>query len=205
MILTDEEKIVAGCQKGKDRWQRELFLQTVDFMRAICMRYASCPEDADDMIQEAYIKVFEKIERFQYNGDGSLVGWMRRVFVNTAIDFYRRQAQLKNESLDENDAVTDDNASFAVEDSDFDKELITVQAIYESQLTETELLVAVRQLPDPLRLTFNLFAIEGMKHKDIAELLGIPLKTSTTRVLRAKQHLQSIIADMSAKKLVSIA
>ena len=206
MKLKNEKDIYTGCRSRKGKWQKELFDQTADYMRAVCMRYASCADEADDILQEGYIKVFGKIDSLDWQGEGSLYGWVKRVMVNTAIDHYRSQAAQKTENIDRQHHLIDDDPSgdASFEDTDMNSEKISIQAIYDAQLSSEELVMAVGLLPQPLRLTFNLFAIEGMKHREIADMLGIPIKTSTTRVLRAKQHLQGIIAQMCAEKITSL-
>ncbi len=206
MKLKNEKDIYTGCKERKGKWQKELFDQTADYMRAVCMRYASCADEADDILQDGYIKVFGKIDQLEWQGDGSVYGWVKRIMVNTAIDQYRNQISRKTDSIDEQYDLFDETVDSVMtfEDSDMDREKISVQAIYDTQLSGEELVMAVGLLPQPLRLTFNLFAIEGMKHRDIADMLGIPIKTSTTRVLRAKHHLQGIIAMMCAEKLTQL-
>lgn len=205
MILKEEGKIVAGCKSHKPKWQKTLFDQTVDYMRATCFRYSSSTDETDDILQEGYIKVFDNIGELDWKGDGALFFWVKRIMVNTAIDFYRKQKRHIDDSTELENILEETDEEQGYSDSDFSKEEISMHAILASDLSESELICAVQKLPQPFRTTFNLFAIEGIKHKDIAEIQDISIKTSTTRVLRAKKMLQEIIAEMCANKIVSIA
>jgi len=205
MILKDEGKIVAGCKSQKSKWQKNLFDQTVDYMRSVCFRYANNSGDTDDILQEGYIKVFDNIAQLEWKSEGVLYSWVKRIMVNTAIDFYRKRNRHIDDSAELDNLIEEPEEENGYSDSDFSKEDISVHAIFASDLSESELIGAVQKLPQPFRTTFNLFAIEGLKHKDIAEIQDISIKTSTTRVLRAKKLLQQIIAEVCAKKITSIA
>lgn len=171
--LTDEH-LVAGCLKNDRRVQEQLYRKYANEMYAICLAYESDRDSAKDILQEAFIKVFKSMEQFDKRG--SLKGWIRRIIINTAIDFYRRKGVEANFVDVERIAdVTPDNA----------EEL----GGYASQ----DILSHVKRLPEGARVIFNLFALEGYSHKEIAEKLNITEGTSKSQFSRARQLLQEWI------------
>ncbi|MBN1989754.1 MAG: RNA polymerase sigma factor [Bacteroidales bacterium] len=168
--LTDEY-LVAGCLKNDRRVQEQLYRKYANEMYAICLAYESDRDSAKDILQEAFIKVFKSIDQFDKRG--SLKGWIRRIITNTAIDFYRRKGVEANFVDVERIAdVTPSN----------DEEL----GGYGSE----DILAHVKRLPEGARVIFNLFALEGYSHKEIAERLNITEGTSKSQFSRARQLLQ---------------
>lgn len=139
-------------------------------MYAVCLRYARHELEAQDMLQEGFIKVFEKLPGFR--SEGSLEGWVRRIMVNTAINHYRK--------------VSFKNERFGLEN--LPEEPVNAQAL--EQLGESELLAMVASLPDGYRMVFNLYAIEGYDHAEIAEMLGCGESTSRSQLSKARKLLQ---------------
>ena len=139
-------------------------------MYAVCLRYARTREDASDILQEGFIKVFSKLEQFQFNG--SFEGWIRKVMVNTALRAYQKQR-------------------FEFEQSGYERlPELPVDPDAMGMMSETELLNLVRQLPDGYRAVFNLVAIEGYSHAEVATMLGIQESTSRSQLTKARRHLE---------------
>jgi RNA polymerase sigma factor (sigma-70 family) len=172
-ILEEKLKqIVKGCLNNNRQNQNELYKLFASKMYGICLRYARDVFDAQDILQEGYVKVFKSLSEFK--GNGSLEGWMKRIFVNHALDKYRSRFSFL--SLDE----IDQSENIAV-DGDFTPE---------DSLSEKEILELIQELPDQYRIVFNLFVIEGMSHQEIAEELNIGESTSRSNLARAKAILK---------------
>lgn len=146
-------------------------------MYAICLGYAKDRASAQDILQEAFVKVFRKID--SYNGDGSLEGWIRRIVTRTAIDHYRKKTTLRQ--------IID----FDPEPSDNVGQNNVLDRIHADEIIEQ-----VRRLPDGAQVIFNLYALEGLSHKEIAERLNISEGTSKSQVNRARTLLQKFLNDL---------
>jgi RNA polymerase sigma-70 factor (ECF subfamily) len=175
-----EHELVEACLKNDRKAQKALYDQYSRQMMAICLRYAGNASAASDIMQEGFITVFEKLRQFK--GEGALGGWIRRIMVNTALLYLRREKKFAfhEEPDDHHDA-------FAAEADVFDK------------LGTEALLKLIGALPDGYRTVFNLFAIEGFSHKEIADQLGISESTSKTQFFKAKKHLQERVAQLETK------
>ncbi len=181
-ISPAELELIEGCQKGKAIYQEKLYKTFAPKMYAVCIRYSNSIEDAQDLLQEGFIKVYNYINK--YRKEGSFEGWIRRIFVNTAIEYYRKSSNMYS--------VVELKTSIAVENVD-------ESAI--SQISSAELLKMVQQLSPGYRTIFNLYAIEGYNHKEIGELLGISEGTSKSQLARARMLLQKmLIAAQSFRK-----
>jgi RNA polymerase sigma factor (sigma-70 family) len=167
--VTDEE-LVKGCIREHRASQQMLFQQYAGKMMAVCIRYARNRAEAEDLLQDAFIRVFDHIGDFQFKG--SLEGWIRRITVNTALRSYQKQ-QVRMES--------------AVEEWEY--EGAEDPEVY-SRLEEEDLLRLIARLPDGYKVVFNLFAIEGYNHKEISEMLGIQESTSRSQLVKARKMLQ---------------
>ena len=176
--MTDTE-LIRGCIKDDALCQKSLFNRYASTLLGVCMRYARNKEDAEDILQDAFIKIFKKISQFK--GDGSFEGWMRRVVVNTALKKYTVSRYSKEFSVDE---VKDSH----LPDSN------DVPAF--NHLTEKDLLLLIHNLPDGYRIIFNLYVIEGFQHDEIAHMLGIQPGTSRSQLVKARQMLQREIIQM---------
>ncbi|MFM2138981.1 MAG: hypothetical protein RJA57_1288 [Bacteroidota bacterium] len=168
-----ENDLIKGCLNGDRRMQEELYNRYAPRMYAVCLRYAAQSEDAVDILQEGFVKVFKKLD--SYRGDGSFEGWMRRIFVNTAIEQFRRRRYLM--------PVTE-------------KEEHTLEAAYPSALDDLsakDILALVRELSPGYRTVFNLYVVEGYSHREIADMLGISEGTSKSQLSRAKAILQDLV------------
>jgi RNA polymerase sigma factor (sigma-70 family) len=177
--LTDKlDEIINGCIAGNRHSQEELYRILSPGMYAVCLQYASDHEEASDFMQEGFIRVFTKISSFRR--EGSFEGWVRRIMVNTALQFLRKKKQL----FILNEEITEDT----------DYEVPAGQC----ELEKEDLLKMIRELPVNQRMVFNLYVIEGYNHMEIAEMAGIPENTSKSHLHRARVALKGMINALSA-------
>ena len=168
-----EELMLAGCIRNNAAAQEALYNRFSPRMLGVCYRFAKNREDAEDMLQEGFIKVFRKMD--SYRGDGSFEGWMRRIFVNTAIEHFRRKRYLM--------PVTE-------------REENTIEGKYNSVLDDLgakDILALVQELSPGYRTVFNMYVVEGYTHREIADMLGISEGTSKSQLSRAKVILQDMV------------
>lgn len=167
------DDIIRGCLNHNKGDQYRLYALFSSKMFGVCLRYAASYEEAQDVLQEGFIKVFRNLSSF--GNKGSLEGWIRRIIVNTAIERYRERIyHLPVEEASENGGLSYENDG--------------IQSI-----SVNEILALIQTLPDQYRVVFNLFAIEGYNHKEIGELLGISESTSRSNLSRARLLLQQKI------------
>jgi RNA polymerase sigma factor (sigma-70 family) len=171
-----ELDLVKGCLRENQHCQAEVFRRYAGKMLTVCLRYARHRMEAEDILQDAFIKIFDNIGQFE--SKGSLEGWIRRIVVNTALKKYQ-QKSFKDEIIG------------IAEGYDLSLE----PSIY-ADLHEEELLNLIAQLPDGYRVVFNLYAIEGYSHHEIAEMMDIEESTSRTQLLKARKMLQQRIVDL---------
>jgi RNA polymerase sigma factor (sigma-70 family) len=168
--MTDSELIV-GCLDGSRRHQKALYDRHAPYMMGVCMRYASSQAEAEDLLQEGFVTVFRKLDSFQ--GRGELGAWMRRIFLNTALMNFRKtkhfQQQLELEAVRQVGDTGED----------------PFQAV-----NAAELMRMMQSLPAGARMVFNLYAVEGFEHHEIAEQLGISVGTSKSQYSRARALLK---------------
>jgi RNA polymerase sigma-70 factor (ECF subfamily) len=167
----NEQQLIEGCRKGNRLAQKELYETYSRKMMGVCLRYTNDRETARDLLQDGFVKVFTSIN--SYTGVGSFEGWMRKIFVNCALEHLRKSDVLR-------EAIDLDNTT---ELADSDSSVV-------SNMSANELLTLIGELPTGFRTVFNLFAIEGFSHKEIGELLNITESTSRSQYTRAKQLLQ---------------
>lgn len=166
--------IVQGCLKNNRQKQSELYEMFASKMYGVCLRYSANTFDAQDILQDGFIKVFANIDKYKWKG--SFEGWMKKIFVNLALDKYRNKiSHLSVDSSNETNDISDKEAS-ALE-----------------SLSEKEILTLIRQLPDQYRMVFNLFIMEGLSHEQIASELNIGISTSRSNLARAKAILKEKI------------
>ncbi|MFY0687604.1 MAG: RNA polymerase sigma factor [Cyclobacteriaceae bacterium] len=169
MTFTDEE-LIAGCCKNDHHAQESLYQKYARSMYTVALRYVKLEQEAEDILQEAFVKVFQKIDSFRQ--DSSLPYWIKRIVVNTALNHQRSKLYLYP-MVDVNDL------------KDW-----SVQENALSTYSHNELLLMIKELPDGCRIIFNLYAIEGYKHHEIAEMLEISEGTSKSQYSRAKSLLK---------------
>lgn len=145
-------------------------------MMTVCLRYARNRADAEDILQDGFVRLFQKIH--QYKAEGSFEGWIRRIFVNASLKKY----QTKKWSMEQTGVEY-------VEEGKIDPDII-------STLSEQEILQLIGELPEGYKVVFNMYVIEGYSHKEISEILGINEATSRTQLLKARKHLQQKICRL---------
>lgn len=168
-----ESDLIHGCLEGNRRMQVELYSRFSPRMYAVCLRYAGNTAEAEDILQEGFIKVYKKLDSFR--SEGSFEGWVRRIFVNTAIEHFRRKRYLQ--PVTEKEENTIEGKYFSVLD----------------ELAEKDILALVRELSPGYRTVFNLYVVEGYTHKEIADMMGISEGTSKSQLSRAKVILQDMV------------
>ena len=168
-----DDELIKGCIQEDESSQRELFHRYAGKMLGVCQRYARSTADAEDIVQDAFIKVFEKIHQFK--SEGSFEGWIRRIFVNTAIEQFRKKVKLYN--------VTE-----VQENTIEDKELDALDL-----LATKDIINIVNELSPGYKTVFNMHVIEGYSHKEIADTLGITEGTSKSQLARAKGVLKKMV------------
>ncbi len=164
-----EIEIITGCLKGQVNYQKILYERYAPKMFGVCLRYARSRDDAADMLQEGFVKVFTKLDQFQFQG--SFEGWVRRIMIHTALRAYQRQR--------------------------FDQEIsgyehmpeVSVHPDAISNLSESELIGMINRLPEGYKTVFNLVAIEGFSHAEAGEMLGIQESTSRSQLTKARKLL----------------
>ncbi|HEX7902802.1 MAG TPA: RNA polymerase sigma factor [Chitinophagaceae bacterium] len=171
--IFSESDIISGCLEGNRRMQEELYRRFSPKMYAVCLRYAGNAEEAEDILQEGFIKIFKKLDSFR--GDGSFEGWIRRIFVNTAIEHFRRKKYLQ--PVTEKEENTMEGKSLSALDG----------------LAEKDILALVQELSPGYRTVFNLYVVEGYTHKEIGDMLNISEGTSKSQLSRAKVILQDMV------------
>lgn len=178
--IISESDLIEGSIKGDRKMQHELYKRFAPLMFGVCLRYAGNTQEAEDILQEGFIKVFSKLGSFR--GEGSFEGWVRRIFVNTAIEHYRKKIQIQ--------PITEYEEN-------------TIEGKYLSALddmAEKDIIHLVQQLSPGYRTVFNMYVIEGYTHKQIAEALGINEGTSKSQLSRARLILQELVKTFIEKR-----
>ena len=167
----DERHLVNACLKGDSKAQKQLYERFAPKMFGVCLRYAKDDDTAQDYLQEGFIRVFNNLDKFRF--EGSFEGWIRRIVVNTALEKLRKVDVIKN-------SVEVEKALFTTDD---------VEQVMD-QINAGELLQLIQTLPTGFRTVFNLYAIEGYTHQEIGKMLHISEGTSKSQYSRARQWLQ---------------
>lgn len=170
--MSDNE-LINGCIRGNESYQRALYERFAGKMMTVCFRYARHRQEAEDILQDGFIKIFKNISKFQYKG--SLEGWVRRIMINTALSNYNKSS-FKKELIGIEDYQTGIEQPKAVQ-----------------KLSADEIIKVINTLPDGYRIVFNLYIIEGYSHNEIAEMLDITPSTSRSQLVKARRMLQKKI------------
>lgn len=169
----EERDFIEACI-ARERWaQKKLYEDHYTLLLGVCQRYASNQDDAMDILHEGFIKILNHIHKYQPGT--SLVAWMRRIIVNTAIDYYRMQSRRRTEDLE----------------SAFDIQTHDPDAL--SRLTVQEIITCIQQLSPAYRSVFNLYVVEGFSHKEIADILDITESTSRSNLVKARSKLKELL------------
>jgi len=173
--LQHEEKDFISACVNKERWaQKQLYEEHYSKMIGVCLRYSNNREDALDILHDGFLKVFNNISKYQPGT--SISAWIRRIMVNTSIDFYRKSIRRRTEDIEKAYDLSGGGADAV------------------SQCSEKEILIAVQTLSPAYRTVFNLYVIEGFPHKEIATQLGITESTSRSNLVKARLKLKNILA-----------
>ena len=180
-----EEDIAKGIRKGDNRAMRHFYAQYGGLLAAACSRYVNNDDDVKDLMQDAMVNIIQNIDNFTYKGKGSLRAWATRIVVNQALNFVKSQKRFHDTFADK------DLGNLSLADNE-EPDISDVPAEVIHRL--------ISQLPDGYRTVFNLFAIEGKSHKEIAALLGIKADTSASQCFRAKNILAKQIENYKRNK-----
>lgn len=184
----DEKELIEQCKKNNAKAQKILYDKYSGLMLGICVRYSKNINDAEDILQEGFLKIYFNIKDFA--GIGSFEGWMKKVFINTAITHYHKN--LKHQYHQDINEINESSIENKTEEYDT------------SLFSKDELLKIINSLSDGYRIIFNLYAIEGYKHKEIAEILEIDINTSKSQYSRAKKILQKKVTELNQIKYVKL-
>jgi len=174
MYITQED-IIQDCIKGKRQAQKMIYDKYYRKMLGICQRYSSSKAEAEDIMLMGFMNIFSRIKSF--TGSGSFESWMKKVMVNSAIDNFRKQKKYKDHLN-----IEDHTDEISLSTTDFHK------------IDKEDILKMLWNLPAGYRIVFNLFAIEGYKHEEIAEMLNISVNTSKTQLFKARKMLQEYVS-----------
>jgi len=183
-LLKDLDELVKACKKNRPDAQKKLYDLFSKKMFGVCLQYAKDYTEAEDILQDGFIKVFTKMSQFDFKG--SFEGWVRRIMVNCALERYRKQNLLYNVS-----EITDYDIRFAQEDT-------------MGEISSKELLGIIQELSPQYKIVFNLYAIEGYAHQEIAEMLGISVGTSKSNLSRARVILQEKVKVLYEEKKIGV-
>jgi RNA polymerase sigma-70 factor (ECF subfamily) len=175
-----ENDLIQGCIEGDRKMQEALYNKFSPKMYAVCLRYAGNADDAQDILQDGFVKIYKNLARFR--GEGSFEGWIRRIFVNTAIEHLRRKTFLTPI------AEKEENTILYKEKTALDR------------LGEKDILNLISQLSPGYRTVFNLYVVEGYTHKEIGDILGISEGTSKSQLARARMILQDMVIKFLDEK-----
>lgn len=179
--MNEEKQLIKKCLKGDAAAQKQLYTLHASQMLGVCYRYTKSLQDAEDVLQEGFIKVFRFLS--QYTGEGEVGAWIRRIMVNTALNFLKRNKKYQYEM------VFDSKELHVVSQDD------PVMILQAKDIAEL-----IRQLPIGYQTIFNLYAVEGFTHREIGQMMGISENTSRSQYMRARHLLISWITNTAGNK-----
>ena len=174
-----EEQLIKQCRQGKEKAQQAVYEKYADLMMGVCLRYLKDHDAAQDVLMTAFMKVFERISQFR--SEGSFEGWIRRIMVNESLSYLRKHQNMSVEVNIEKAAREPDYQSLA------------------DHLEAEDLMKMISSLPIGYRTVFNLYAIEGYSHKEIAAQLEISENTSKSQLSRARSYLQGLLSKADSE------
>jgi len=182
--MSIETKILEGCIKGDRDAQEQLYRHFAPTMLGICLRYTKSRDEADDVMQEGFIKVFVNVERFRQ--EGSFEGWIKRIMVNTALNHYHKSQKMNShrniDDIRETDIIEDD------------------VPMPKTRFSQKEMLDAIQELPEGYSKIFNMYVFEKYKHKEIAEMLNISVNTSKSQLAKSRIYLKKVLNRMEEER-----
>lgn len=171
--MVDIEELIKGCKAGKRKAQSMLYKRYASNLLGLCMRYSKSKDEAEDILQDGFIKIFEKISSLEKTS--SLEPWMRRIMVNTAINSYHKNLKhYFNQDIDEMQIESTDEP----------------EQEYMPHLSPEQVMKSIQKLPEGYRMVLNMYVFDGFSHKEIAEELGVSINTSKTQLLKARKKLK---------------
>lgn len=179
-----QEKLITDCRKGDRRAQKTLYLRYADKLMNICLRYSRDRPEAEDALQNAFVKIFTKIKDFR-TGEGSFEGWMSRIAVNESLMTYRKNKRM-----------------FYPDDEVIAMNLPPSEPAILQDLAAEDVIKLLERLPDGYRVVFNLHVVEGYSHDEISEMLGITAGASRSQLTRAKRNLRKMLEERKIYKYV---
>ncbi len=180
--MVNDPEIIEGCVRHNRKAQQMLYDKYSRFLLGICLRYAEDKAEAEDILQDSFLKIFFSIKDF--SGTGSFAGWLRKVAVNTAITHYHKNLKHR----------------YHIEIEEYVSVETGTNSFEESLFSAEELYIVLNELPAGYRMVFNLYAVEGYKHKEIGEMLGIDTNTSKSQYSRAKAVLRGKLEKLRKLK-----
>ena len=184
-FVDDLKEIIKGCQKGNPASQKALYDLFAPKMYGVCLQYCKDSTEAEDCLQDGFIKIFTNIKKYKFKG--SFEGWVRRIVVNTTIDSFRKKKP--ETSLEDTMLVK------------LQSDTIEEKAI---EIGEDEIMNIISKLPPKYRIVFNLYVLEGLSHKEIAEALDIAEGTSKSNLSRARSWIKERITEKPGKKQIVV-
>ncbi|MDL2221000.1 sigma-70 family RNA polymerase sigma factor [Parabacteroides sp. OttesenSCG-928-N08] len=178
----EEQLLITGCRRGESWARKQIYEKYAPSMMSLCVRYVNDKETARDLMQDGFVKIFTKIHT--YTGEGAFGGWIRRIFVTTALEYLRSKEVMTM-------YMSIDNVSNL---------MVAVDNSIMEQLSANDLMDCIGKLPPGYRTVFNMYAIEGYSHKEIAQMLGINESTSRTQFIRARYSLQKSVLSLMEKE-----
>jgi RNA polymerase sigma-70 factor (ECF subfamily) len=182
--MPSDSELVSRCLKGDSLAQKQFYDRFARQMLGVCFRYVQNLQEAEDVLQEGFIRAFRYMKDFR--NEGSLEGWLRRIMITTALNFIKKEIHVRNE----------EDVSMAYNESSDQTDAL-------QRMENNEIMDLIRQLSSGYRTVLNLFAIEGFSHKEIGELLGIEESTSRSQYARARQLLKKKIETHSNYGLIN--
>ena len=173
-----EAELIERCKRRDPNAQRLLYEQFANKMLSVCVRYVSDLNVAEDMLQEGFIKIFDKIGSFR--SEGSFAGWIRRIFVTTCLEYIRKNDPLKHNTDIEEYGYIEDKVNESVV----------------SRMSADDLMSCIKRLPAGYRTVFNLYVIEGYSHNEIAKMMNIRESSSQSQLVRARRILQKEVTNL---------
>ncbi|MDR0368938.1 MAG: RNA polymerase sigma factor [Bacteroidales bacterium] len=181
-MVFNEEKLIEGVKRGNSQCQSLFYNKYASLLYGMALRYTQSDDDAKDVLQEAFIKIFDNIE--QYSGKGAIGAWMVRIVINQALKLYQWRQRHLMLSLDDENYPEIKDESIVVSDT----------------LSHEMLLNFIRELPEGYRMVFNLCEIEGYSHEEVAEILNCSASTSRSQLSKAKNTLRKKINDFNERE-----
>ena len=185
--MNSEAELIQRCKENDRAAQQVIFKKYSSKMLGICLRYSKNMEDAKDIMHDGFVKVFTTISKFR--SDSALETWMTRIFINTSISHLREKSKKYNH-LSIDDAYTE-----LAEEQTSDEEKSAVE-----KMDKEDALALVRKLPEKYQLIINMYAVEGMSHKDIAKTLGVSEGTSKSQLSRARKMLSEMFKEINGRR-----